>query len=160
MPEEATPIELTPSIEATTPAEGVSSSNIDQDKGKQLELEKRTDNNTKDIERLKQDLTNERLNNITIFGIFASLVTFLSVEIQIFKNIDNFWLLIALTAFLVSSLLLFVFSIHSIARDKLGWKDFLSTPIFWIFLVFLIFSFTVLLLNSKGINIDFHIVNP
>jgi len=133
------------------------SSTIDQSKGKQFELEQRMDSNTKDIERLKQDLTNERLNNITIFGIFASLVTFLSVEIQVFKNIDNFWLLIGLSAFLVSSLLLFVFSIHSIARNKLGWKDFLSTPIFWLFILFLIFSFVIFALNSKGINIDFHV---
>ncbi|MBI5306747.1 hypothetical protein HZB04_04175 [Candidatus Wolfebacteria bacterium] len=130
------------------------SSTIDQSKGKQFELEQRMDSNTKDIERLKQDLTNERLNNITIFGIFASLVTFLSVEIQVFKNIDNFWLLIGLSAFLVSSLLLFIFSIHSIARNKLGWKDFLSTPIFWLFILFLIFSFVIFVLNSKGINID------
>jgi len=143
---------------ATTPTPvSDTSSTIDQSKGKQFELEQRTDINTKDIERLKQDLTNERLNNITIFGIFASLVTFLSVEIQVFKNIDNFWLLIGLSAFLVSSLLLFVFSIHSIARNKLGWKDFLSTPIFWLFILFLIFSFVIFVLNSKGINVDIHL---
>ena len=97
---------------------------IDQGSGTQFELKQKTDSNTKDIERLRQDLINERLNNITIFGIFASLVTFLSVEIQVFKNIDNFWLLIGLSAFLVSSLLLFVFSVYSIARSKLDWKDF------------------------------------
>lgn len=158
MPEEQlTTPPATPAASETTPVKTTESSTIDQSKGKQFELEQRTDSNTKDIERLKQDLTNERLNNITIFGIFASLVTFLSVEIQVFKNIDNFWLLIGLSAFLVSSLLLFVFSIHSIARNKLGWKDFLSTPIFWLFILFLLFSFVIFALNSKGINIDFHV---
>lgn len=156
MPEEqvtaTTPLTPTP-----TPSTSDSSTTIDPNRGDQYTLEQKTDSNTRDIERLKQDLTNERLNNITIFGIFASLVTFLSVEIQVFKNIDNFWLLIGLSAFLVSSLLLFVFSIHSIARNKLGWKDFLSTPIFWLFILFLLFSFVIFVLNSEGINIDFHV---
>lgn len=128
--------------------------------GNKFELvEQQTHSNTKEIEKLKQDLTNERLNNITVFGIFASLVTFLSVEIQIFKNIDNFWLLVGLASFLVSSLLLFVFSIHSVARDRLKWKDFFQNPIFGLFLLFLIFSFVIFLLNSKGINVDFKVRN-
>ncbi len=156
MPEEkiASPVGVSAAAmnEKSTPV----NDDIDQKKGKNFELEQRMDSATIEIEKLKQDLTNERLNNITIFGIFASLVTFLSVEIQVFKNIDNFWLLIGLSSFLVSSLLLFVFSIHSIARNKLGWKDFLSTPIFWLFILFLFFSFITFVLNSKGINIDFH----
>lgn len=132
---------------------------IVQDQGNKYTLEEQTDNNTKEIERLKKELSNERFNTITIFGVFASLVTFFSVEIQIFKNIENFWLLIGLTSFLVSSLLLFVFSIHAIVRDKLKWRDFFTTPIFWIFMMFLIFAFAIFLLNSKGINIDLKIQN-
>jgi len=147
------------SAKETHTTQEINNSTIDPDKGDQYNVKQQTDSNTRDIERLKQDLTNERLNNITIFGIFASLVTFLSVEIQVFKNIDNFWLLVGLSAFLVSSLLLFVFSIHSIARNKLGWKDFLSTPIFWLFILFLFFSFFIFALNSKGINIDLKIQN-
>ena len=116
-----------------------------------------TRSNTKNLEKFEERLNNERLNSITIFGIFASLVTFLSVEIQIFKTIENFWLLIGLTSFLVSSLLLFVFSVHAIARDRLRFKDFFVNPIFWIFLLFLFFSFTIFFLNAKGINVDLQI---
>jgi len=125
----------------------------------QFAIIEQIDNHSIAIERLKQDLTNERLNNITIFGIFASLVTFLSVEIQVFKYIDNFWLLIGLSSFFVSSLLLFVFSIHSIAREKLRWRDFISTPIFFLFMLFLLFSFVIFILNSKGININLQVTN-
>ncbi|HLD31317.1 MAG TPA: hypothetical protein VJB37_00245 [Patescibacteria group bacterium] len=128
--------------------------------GEQLNLKQQIDSHEEDIKKLKQDLTNERLNNITIFGIFASLVTFFSIEIQVFKNIENFWLLIGLTSFLVSSMLLFVFSLQSIIRDRMNWKDFFKTPIFWIFLLFLIFSFVIFILNSKGINIDLKITSP
>lgn len=111
----------------------------------------------KDINSLKCELTNERLNNITIFGIFASLVTFLSVDIQIFKYIDNFWVLIGLTSFIASLMLLFVFCIHSIARNKLTWRDFFSTPIFGLFLLFFLFSVMIFLLNSKGVKLDLKI---
>lgn len=111
-----------------------------------------TRNNTKNINKIEERLNSERLNSITIFGIFASLVTFLSVEIQIFKNIENFWILIGLTSFLVSSLLLFVFSINSIIKDRLKFKDFFNNPIFLIFVFFLFFSFLMFSLNSKDIS--------
>ncbi|PJA87071.1 MAG: hypothetical protein CO141_01455 [Candidatus Moranbacteria bacterium CG_4_9_14_3_um_filter_42_9] len=150
---------IQPQNSEATVLESKNNQNIVQDQGDKYTLEEQTDNNTKEIERLKRELSNERFNTITIFGVFASLVTFFSVEIQIFKNIENFWLLIGLTSFLVSSLLLFVFSIHAIVRDKLKWRDFFTTPIFWIFLMFLIFAFTIFFLNSKGINIDLKIQN-
>lgn len=145
--------------EQNVPKDNRDSSTINSEGGVKFELEQQTQSNTKDIEKLRQELTNERLNNITIFGIFASLVTFLSVQIQLFKNLDNFWLVIGLTSFLAGCLLLFVFCIHSIARDKLKWRDFLSSPIFFIFLLFLSFSFAIFLLNSKGINLELKIKN-
>ncbi|MFH0988120.1 MAG: hypothetical protein V1763_01980 [Parcubacteria group bacterium] len=151
---------ITPNPSPTPPVNGAdTSSNVTTTGGGRFNVEQQTHSNTKDIEKLKQDLTNERLNNITVFGIFASLVTFLSVEIPIFKNIENFWLLIGLTSFLVSSMLLFIFSIHSVARDRLKWKEFFQSPILWLFLLFLIFSFVIFLLNSKGINIELKVNN-
>ncbi len=103
---------------------------VNQNQGDQYILQKQTADNTKEIERLKTELSGERFNNLTIFGIFASLVTFFSVEIQVFKNIDNFWLIIGLTSFLISSMLLFIFAVHAIARDKLSWRNFFASPIF------------------------------
>ncbi len=143
--------------QATTPSATPTTSSEVSSGGGRLTIEERTISNERNIQNLEQKLENERLNSITIFGIFASLVTFLSVEIQVFKFIENFWLLIGLSSFLVSSLLLFVFSIHLIIRDKLKFKDFFGNPVFFIFLVFLIFSFAVLLFNSQGINIDLQV---
>ncbi len=139
------------------PIKNLDDATVTSQGGGRYAFELQTQSNTKDIEQLRQALTNERLNSITIFGVFASLVTFLSIEIQIFKNIDNFWLLIGLTAFLVSSMLLFVLALHSVARDKLRWSEFFSSPIFWLFLLFLVFSFFIFLLNSKGINISLNV---
>ena len=122
--------------------------------GSRFNIRDQTDSNTREIERLREDLARERQNNITVFGIFASLVTFFSIEIQIFKNIENFWLLIGLSAFLVSSMLIFVLSLGAVVRNDLGWKSIFRNPVFWIFLLFLIFSFLIFFLNAKGINID------
>lgn len=140
--------------EITTTTQEPNDSSIDSDSGAQFNIREQTDNNTREIERLRNDLTRERQNNITVFGIFASLVTFFSIEIQIFKNIENFWLLIGLSAFLVSSMLIFVLSLGAVMRNDLKWGNYFKNPIFWVFVSFLIFSFLIFFLNSKGINID------
>ena len=138
---------------------------LDTTGGGYLTLKEKTDDHTrelerhnKEMERIRQDLSNERLNIITIFGTFAALVTFFSVEIQAFKYIDNFWLLIGLSSFLVSSLMLFSLSLHAIIRDRLKWKDFLSSPIFWILVIFLILAGIAFFIASKG-TIELKITN-
>lgn len=148
---------IKPEIE--TNAAKIPDSTIDSEGGGQYNIREQTDNNTREIERLRSDLARERQNNITVFGIFASLVTFFSIEIQIFKNIENFWLLIGLSAFLVSSMLIFVLSLGAVMRNDLRWGNFFKNPIFWIFLFFLVFSFLIFFLNSKGINIDLKVKN-
>lgn len=114
-------------------------------------IESKTNDHDEKLKDFKKEIYNERLNNITVFGIFASLVTFFSVEIQVFKNIESFWLLIGLTSFLVSAMLLFIFSLNSIIKDRLDWKkDFCKNPIFYIFIFFLLFSFISFLFNFKS----------
>ncbi|MCX6808918.1 MAG: hypothetical protein NTW50_04645 [Candidatus Berkelbacteria bacterium] len=122
--------------------------------GKKLDVNDMLDSHSRDIEDIRKDLASERQNNIIIFGIFASLVTFFSIEIQIFKSIENFWLLIGLSAFLVSSMLIFVLSLGAVIRNDLRWGVYFKNPLFWTFLFFLAFSFVIFFLNSKGINID------
>jgi hypothetical protein len=127
--------------------------------GKEIDIRGQVESHSRDIEEIKSDLTKERQNNITVFGIFASLVTFFSIEIQIFKNIENFWLLIGLTSFLVSAMLMFTMSLGYIARGETKWGNFFKSPIFLLFIIFLIFSFLIFLFNGKGINIDIKVKN-
>lgn len=54
-------------------------------------------------------------NLITVFGIFASIVTFLSIEIQIFKNICDPYRLLGFSLVILASLLSFIFILHLIA---------------------------------------------
>lgn len=143
----------------TKSSEVAESTNVSTTGGDKWNIEEKTDSNTREIERLRSELNRDRQNNITVFGIFASLVTFFSIEIQVFKNIENFWLLIGLSAFLISSMLIFVMSLGLVIKNECKWSSFFKNPVFWVFLFFLLFSFVIFVLNSKGININLQIKN-
>lgn len=66
-------------------------------------LEKRL---REEIDRVKSDVIT---NYVTVLGIFASIVTFLLVEIQILKNICDFMRLLGFSAFILGGLISFVF---------------------------------------------------
>jgi hypothetical protein len=99
--------------------------------------------------QLKQDVQDVKKDFITVFGIFASFVTFLSVEIQVFKTVTNFWLLLGLSAFLLASVLLFAFMILNMAKEKLDWSV-LKTPVPVLILLFLIISFFFFFIYAMG----------
>jgi hypothetical protein len=66
---------------------------------------------------------------LTIFGLFASFVTFLSIEVQLFKNKDNVLELVGISSISLSFVIFFALVINDIVKDKSGWKDFLK-PIY------------------------------
>lgn len=61
-------------------------------------------------------LATNTTNLITVFGIFASIVTFLSIEIQIFKNICDPLRLLGFSLIVLASLISFFFVLHVIAN--------------------------------------------
>jgi len=61
-------------------------------------------------------LATNTTNLITVFGIFASIVTFLSIEIQIFKNICDPLRLLGFSLIVLASLVSFIFLLHVIAN--------------------------------------------
>lgn len=92
-----------------------------------------------EVEALKKQVEDLKKDLLVIFGIFASMVTFLSVEIQIFKSITNFWLLLGLTSFILAAVLLFAVTLSNLAKGKNEWKDFRS-PVYVIFYLLLFVS--------------------
>jgi hypothetical protein len=92
---------------------------------------------------MSKELSNIRRDFITVFGVFASFVTFLSVEIQIFKTINSFWLLIGLSSFLMSGILSFSFALSSFGKGKNEWKELNSpfTLLIFVFVIIAIFGF-------------------
>lgn len=72
---------------------------------------------TKETQEIKKDF-------LTIFGLFASFVTFLSIEVQVFKNKDNVLELIGITSISLSFVMFFALVINDISKDKNEWSDF------------------------------------
>ena len=66
---------------------------------------------------------------IAIFGIFATLFIFLSIEIQILKQATRFSLLVGFSLFLLAALLTFMMALHSIVQDKMTWKSYYANPV-------------------------------
>jgi len=73
-------------------------------------------------EVFEKRLATNTTNLITVFGIFASIVTFLSIEIQIFKNVCNPSRLLGFSFIVLASLLSFVFILHLIASSWINEK--------------------------------------
>lgn len=73
------------------------------------------------IIKVKDSLT---ANFITILGIFASFITFLGIEIQILKNVCDFWRLVGFSILMLTIVIVFVFAIYIFVSqiDKQGWQ--------------------------------------
>lgn len=84
-------------------------------------------------------LITDKASLITVFGIFASIVTFLSVEIQAFKNICDPVKLLGFSVIILASLLSFVFVLHLIANFWINEKvkDYPKLLLLCIFLLFI-----------------------
>lgn len=83
---------------------------------------------TSSVSEIKSDLNKEsqeiKKDFLTIFGLFASFVTFLSIEVQVFKNKDNILELIGITSVSLAFVMFFALVINDISKDKSDWSDF------------------------------------
>lgn len=68
---------------------------------------------TKEIERLNTD----KISLITVLGIFVSVFTFVSVEIQVLRYICNFYQVLGLTFIIPGILIIFNCSLDYVARS-------------------------------------------
>ena len=82
-----------------------------------------------EINKLKGDIENSKKDLVTVLGIFASFITFVSVEFQLLKSIENISDYISLTLLLLSAMLMFVFGLKTLINDDIG-KDFYKKPLF------------------------------
>lgn len=110
-----------------------------------------------DVNKLKNDLTEakkefekSRFDLITILGLFVGLITFLGLEVQVFKTINNPLMIIGVTIFFIASILLFILCINTVLK-KLGtvaWKDF-NNPLYIILVILLLISLAFILFGNK-----------
>lgn len=94
----------------------------------------------KDLTEAKNNFEKSRFDLITILGLFVGFITYLGLQIQVFKTIPGPLLIIGVSIFFMASILLFVLTANVILK-KLGtimWKDFFN-PLYLI----LIFLFAI-----------------
>ncbi|MEY2665614.1 MAG: hypothetical protein RLZZ480_719 [Candidatus Parcubacteria bacterium] len=91
------------------------------------ELQERITGLESGLDKTKNDQRELTNNLITIFGVFASLVTFLSVEVQILKTISNPFILIGLSMLLIAIVFSLIYSIDVIVKSesKIKWHPLL-----------------------------------
>ncbi len=93
-------------------------------------------------EEIKNEISTDKSSLFTVFGIFASLVTFVSVEIQVLKNICSIWNVLGFSLVIIASLLLFILVLDYIWR---GWRNDFKEELHrfpWILLVIIVVIFT------------------
>lgn len=110
-----------------------------------------------EVSKLKDDLTEakrefekSRFDLITILGLFVGLITFLGLEVQIFKIINNQLIIIGVTIFFIASILLFILCMNTVVNKlhTITWKDF-NNPIYIILIILLLVSIIFILLGGK-----------
>jgi hypothetical protein len=85
-------------------------------------------------EDLRQASKGIREDFIVIFGLFASLLIFLGVEIQVFQKAPRFSMMVGFSSFILGAMLTFLLGIYNIVKDRSNFKDYFRNPIFYFIL--------------------------
>lgn len=92
-------------------------------------------------DEIQKEIKFDKASLFTVFGIFASIVTFVSIEIQILKTLCDFWNVVGFSIFVLASLLTFILILDYIGR---GWRNdfkFELKQFPWILTMFIILLF-------------------
>lgn len=86
-----------------------------------------------------KEVQNAKKDFIAIFGLFAAVLIFLSLEVKIFDQPQRMSMTMGISFFFLSALLIFTLAVRNIYTDKNEWKEFLK-PAFILAIVILIIS--------------------
>lgn len=108
----------------------------------------------KSIEDLRTELKTEsqdaKKEFLTFFGLFASFMTFLSIEVQIFKTNNNINEILGISILILSFLMFFAIILNDISKDVDDFKVF-KKPVYLLTLIFLLVG-CGLLYNGSSVN--------
>ena len=99
-----------------------------------------------DFQKLKDDFEKSKYDLVTLLGVFVGIITYLGLEIQVFKTINNPLVIVGISFFFIASILLFVLTINLILKNEtVDWKCF-KNPLYCIlsFLLILSISFIII----------------
>jgi hypothetical protein len=96
---------------------------------------------------MKKESEDTKKDFLTFFGLFASFVTFLSIEIQLFKNSDNILELVGVSSLSLSFVMFFALILNEMIKGDYQLKD-LRKPKYLINLAFLVVGVACLFFGS------------
>ena len=104
---------------------------------------------------IESDLKKSKFDLVTLLGIFVGLITYLGLEIQVFKTIPDPLMIIGVSMFFIASLLLFILCINTLIKksETLTWNDF-KNPLFIILLFLFTLSIVFILYGYIGFNVS------
>lgn len=88
-------------------------------------------------DEVKQDSRDTKKDFLTFFGLFASFVTFLSIEVQLFKTNDNIFELLGVTSISFAFVMFFALILNEISKGGSELKD-LKKPSYLLNILFLV----------------------
>lgn len=108
----------------------------------------------KESKNLTRNIENQKINVIEILGIFISIFTFISVDIQIFKDQKNPFILTGFILVMLGSLILFNLMLKSIIKSQfqnwIVWITSLILILGGVFLIFISGNYSDVRTNSKS----------
>lgn len=96
---------------------------------------------------MKKESEDTKKDFLTFFGLFASFVTFLSIEIQLFKNSDNILELVGVSSLSLSFVMFFALILNEMIKGDYQLKD-LQKPKYLVNLAFLVVGVACLFSGS------------
>ena len=93
-------------------------SNIEEIEKYKKETDKQIKDQKVEIKKLKEETRTIKIDFIAVIGIFVSIFTFISIEIQILRYVCDFWRIAGFSLIIFGSLSSFVILVHSIFSQK------------------------------------------
>ena len=120
-----------------------------------FKLDKKGEKQIKNLlqKELKIEVQDIKKDFLIIFGLFASFVTFISINVQAFRNSVNLVEIVGVISISLSFIIFFALIINTVVKKELEWAD-LKKPIYIINLTFLIIGVAFIAYGeSKNKNI-------
>lgn len=102
-----------------------------------------------ELKEITKSFEKSRFDLMTVLSVFVGLITYLGLEIQVFKEISNPLLTIGVSIFFIASILLFVLTINIILKnsDNISWEILYKNPLYVILVVLFISSIVCIVLG-------------
>lgn len=80
-------------------------------------------------DELHEESRGIREDFIVIFGLFASFLIFLGIEVQVLQKAPRFSMLVGLSCFMLGAVLAFALAMHGIVKGKDRINDYIANPL-------------------------------